>query len=71
MLITILKFQPPFSVWRFCGMVFVGYLWGSVIHSAIPRDGFAGYNVQFLYALVPLGCALGEYSFFNNITASK
>lgn len=56
---------PPFSVWRFCGMVFVGYLWGSVIHSAIPREDFAGCNWNFLYGLVPLGCALGVWSVGN------
>ncbi|KAK9499812.1 hypothetical protein O3M35_002782 [Rhynocoris fuscipes] len=56
---------PPFSVWRFCGMILVGYLWGSVIHSAVPRDDFAGYNWHFLYLLVPLGCAIGVWCVGN------
>lgn len=57
--------SPPFSTWRFTGMITVGYLWGSVIHSAVPRDEFAGYNWQFLYLLVPLGCALGVWCVGN------
>ena len=56
----LISFQPPFCSWRFTGMITVGYLWGSLIHAAIPRDEFAGYNWQFMYLLVPLGCALGK-----------
>lgn len=57
--------SPPFSTLRFSGMICVGYFFGSIIHSAIPRDEFAGINWQFLYILVPYGCALGVWSVGN------
>uniref|UniRef100_A0A0A9Z0Q6 DnaJ homolog subfamily C member 22 n=2 Tax=Lygus hesperus TaxID=30085 RepID=A0A0A9Z0Q6_LYGHE len=56
---------PPFSTWRFCGTIFVSYLWGSVVHSAIPKEDFAGRSWTGLYIFVPLGCALGVWCVGN------
>ena len=52
-------FQPPFSSTRFCGMVIVAYLWGSVLWLAIPEEEVGGINWRWLIVFVPLACALG------------
>ncbi|KAL1130913.1 hypothetical protein AAG570_012154 [Ranatra chinensis] len=56
---------PPFSTSRFTGMVIVGYLFGSVVSSAIPLEEAGGIDWQFLQILVPLGCALGVWCVGN------
>ncbi|XP_014261574.1 dnaJ homolog subfamily C member 22 [Cimex lectularius] len=57
--------SPPYSLWRNCGCVFTAYIWGSMIHMAIPKEEFSNPYTDLLYHLVPLGIALGVWSVGN------
>ncbi|GLH16351.1 DnaJ protein homolog 1 [Gryllus bimaculatus] len=57
--------RPPFSMTRFCGMVIVSYLFGSVVMLAIPEDEVANINWNFLMIFVPLACAVGVWTVGN------
>lgn len=57
--------KPPFSSVRFLGMIVVGYIWGSIVHLAVPEEEVGGYSFLWLRHLVPLACALGVWSVGN------
>uniref|UniRef100_A0A1B6FPN6 DnaJ homolog subfamily C member 22 n=1 Tax=Cuerna arida TaxID=1464854 RepID=A0A1B6FPN6_9HEMI len=57
--------KPPFSSVRFCGMVIMGYFWGSVVCMSIPEEGVAGYSLQWLHVFIPVAVALGVWAVGN------
>lgn len=52
--------QPPFSLFRQFGGVFVGNLWGWIFQLAIPQEKVWGFDLSFLELFVPLAIALGK-----------
>ncbi|XP_065216952.1 dnaJ homolog subfamily C member 22-like [Planococcus citri] len=51
--------KPPFSTFRFTGMILLAYFWSSVFQLGIPEEEFYDINWKVLYILTPIPCTLG------------
>ncbi|XP_076052298.1 dnaJ homolog subfamily C member 22-like [Oratosquilla oratoria] len=57
--------KPPFSLFRFVGMVLVGNSWSYLIMIAVPEEPIMGLSLKPLMHLAPLGAALAVWTIGN------
>ena len=56
-------FQPPFSLSRFGGELFLGLVWGHWWNAAVPRDPIFGIDISYLHHLAPAFVAAGWFCY--------